>query len=226
MKTFFGAALLVATAAIAGPARAADLPAANYYSAPAPLSGFNWMGPYLGANVGYEWGNVSHNPTNPSGIAGGIEAGYNWQFGQFVTGVETDIQASAASDTFAPWQFTNPWFGTLRGRAGVAFDRALIYATGGFAFGNPKYSMTMSDTFGYTAAGSSNSNSTGWVLGGGLEYMLMPKWSLKGEYQYLHFGTNTINATEFLAGAATSFAVNTSSTSNFHTVRVGLNYHF
>jgi len=52
MRTIFGAALLVAAAAMAGPARAADLPAASYYSAPAPLSGFSWMGPYLGANVG------------------------------------------------------------------------------------------------------------------------------------------------------------------------------
>ena len=56
MKTLFGVALLVATAAMAGPARAADLPAASYYTAPAPLSGFSWVGPYLGANIGYEWG--------------------------------------------------------------------------------------------------------------------------------------------------------------------------
>jgi outer membrane immunogenic protein len=185
-------------------------------------------------------GSGNFGSRNMSGGFGGIQAGYNWQNGSFVFGPEADIQWSGIKGSSAatlPYlsgvntitvntSGSLTWFGTLRGRAGVAFDRALIYATGGFAFGNPKYSMTMSDTFGYTAAGSSNSNSTGWVLGGGLEYMLMPKWSLKGEYQYLHFGTNTINATEFLAGAATSYAVNTSSTSNFHTVRVGLNYHF
>ena len=136
MRTMLGAALLVATAAMAGPARAADLPAPGYYTAPAPLSGFSWMGPYLGANIGYEWGDVSNNPTKPSGIAGGIEAGYNWQFGQFVTGIETDIQASAASDTFAPWQFTNPWFGTLRGRAGVAIGNVLVFGTAGLAYGS------------------------------------------------------------------------------------------
>jgi outer membrane immunogenic protein len=119
MKIFFGAAFLVAAAAIAGPARAADLPAANYYSAPAPLSGFNWMGPYLGANVGYEWGNVSHNPTNPSGIAGGIEAGYNWQFGQFVTGVETDIQASV-------WHLARPRRRRHRQCAGVRQRRSRL----------------------------------------------------------------------------------------------------
>jgi outer membrane immunogenic protein len=185
-------------------------------------------------------GSGSFGSRNMSGGFGGIQAGYNWQNGSFVFGPEADIQWSGIKGSSAatlPYISAGNtitvntsgslnWFGTLRGRAGVAFDRALIYATGGFAFGNPKYSMTMTDTFAFTAAGSSNSNSTGWVLGGGLEYMLMPQWSLKGEYQYLHFGTNTINATEFLAGAATAFAVNTSSTSNFHTVRVGLNYHF
>src|SRR4029077_16228125 len=99
MKTIFGAALVAVTAAT-GAARAADLPAANYYAAPAALSGFSWMGPYLGAKIGYEWGDVTHNPTRPSGIFGGIQAGYNWQFGQLVDGGETDIQASAASATF------------------------------------------------------------------------------------------------------------------------------
>src|ERR1700733_2498209 len=159
MRTIFGAALLLATAAIAGPARAADLPAAGYYSAPAPLSGFSWMGPYLGANLGYEWGEVSNNPTKPSGIFGGIQAGYNWQFGQFVTGIETDIQASAASDTFAPWQFSNAWFGTLPGRPCVALGNVLLFATAGLA-----YCTLNVDSPGNL---SETRTSPGWAVGAG-----------------------------------------------------------
>jgi len=175
---------------------------------------------------------------NNGGFFGG-QAGYNWQNGSLVFGPEADIQWSGikgSSNATLPYISgvntitTNTsgsltWFGTLRGRIGVAFDRALVYATGGLALGNAKYSMTMSDTFNYNAAGSTNSNSAGWVLGGGLEYMLMPQWSVKGAYQYISFGTKTINAPE-VGGVNPNYAINTSAKSNFQTVRVGLNYHF
>ena len=127
------AALLVMVAG--GAASAADLPHPSYYTATAPLSAYSWTGPYLGGNLGYEWGATSNNPTRPSGFAGGAEAGYNWQTGQLVFGGEADIQLSGASDTFAPWKFSNPWFGTMRGRAGYAVSNFLIYGTAGVAFG-------------------------------------------------------------------------------------------
>ena len=206
MRTTLGAALLVATAAITGPARAADLPAAGYYSAPAPLSGFSWMGPYLGANLGYEWGEVSNNPTKPSGIFGGIQAGYNWQFGQFVTGIETDIQASAASDTFAPWQFSNPWFGTLRGRAGVAIGNVLLFATAGLAYGslNVDSPGNLSET----------RTSPGWAAGAGAEVGFTPHWSAKAEWLYLDLSDRTFSVT----GATNGLTANL--------LRLGVNYHF
>src|SRR6185437_12518859 len=75
---------------------------------------YSWAGPYLGGNLGYDWGDVSNNPTKPSGLAGGATAGYNWQSTQhWVFGVEGDIEATGADDTFAPWKFSNPWFGTV-----------------------------------------------------------------------------------------------------------------
>jgi outer membrane immunogenic protein len=92
------------------------------------LSAGSWVGPYLGANVGYELATVDNNPTKPSGIAGGIEAGYNWQRGQFVFGGEADFQLSGADATVAPWQFSNPWFGTVRGRAGSPSTTSLSTA--------------------------------------------------------------------------------------------------
>ena len=57
------------------------------------------------------------------------------QFGQFVFGAETDLQVSGADDTFASWKFSNPWFGTLRGRAGVAMNNVMFYGTLGLAYG-------------------------------------------------------------------------------------------
>ena len=66
---------------------------------------------------------------DPSGVAGGVQVGYNWQRGQFVFGGETDLQVSDADDRFASWKFSNPWFGTLRARAGFAMNNVLLYGT-------------------------------------------------------------------------------------------------
>src|SRR5207237_7004504 len=119
----------VATAAVAaGTATAADLPRGPAYYPPA-VSAYSWTGLYAGLNLGYEWGKVTNSSIDPSGVAGGGQIGYNWQIGQFVFGGETDIQASAADDTFAPYKFSNPWFGTLRGRAGFAINNILLYGT-------------------------------------------------------------------------------------------------
>ena len=118
-------------------ARAADLSYAPRapYTVNQPLNAYSWAGPYLGANLGYAWGSVDNNPTKPSGFSGGAQAGYNWQTGPWVFGVEGDIEATGATDTFAPWKFSNPWFGTLRGRAGYALSNILFYGTGGLASG-------------------------------------------------------------------------------------------
>src|SRR4029077_6438695 len=104
-------------------AEAADLYAPRApYTVNQPLNAYSWAGPYLGGNLGYQWGSVSNNPTKPSGFAGGVQAGYNWQNRPRVVGVEGDLQATGADDTFAPWKFSNPWFGTVRGRAGYALN--------------------------------------------------------------------------------------------------------
>ncbi|MGC2070107.1 MAG: outer membrane beta-barrel protein [Pseudolabrys sp.] len=135
MKTKF-MAILVAAVAAAGTAAAADLPRgpAPYYYPPPAI--YNWTGFYAGLNLGYEWGKVTNFSGDPSGIAGGGQLGYNWQVGQFVFGAETDIQVSGADDTFAPWKFSNPWFGTLCGRAGYAINNVLLFASAGLAYGN------------------------------------------------------------------------------------------
>jgi outer membrane immunogenic protein len=119
-------------------ARAADLYGSRApYTVNQRFDDRSWAGFYLGANLGYAWGSVANNPAKPSGVAGGVQAGYNWQqlASPWVFGVEGDIQANAAEETFAPWKFSNPWFGTLRGRVGYAFDNVLFFGTGGLAFG-------------------------------------------------------------------------------------------
>lgn len=157
---------------------AADLPRQSYYPPQAaPVApGYNWTGGYAGVNIGYQWGGTDNNPTRPSGVAGGLQLGYNFQSGQFVFGGETDLQVSGSDDTFAPWKFSNPWFGTIRARAGVAWNSFLIYATGGFAYGGVK---------GEIPGLSETKTHGGWTAGGGVEVGLNSHWSAKAEYLYI-----------------------------------------
>jgi outer membrane immunogenic protein len=203
MKIIAGATLWLGMGAAAF---AADLPVPNYYSVPATIAPNSWAGPYLGGNIGYEWGSISHNRTKPSGLAGGIEAGYNWQIGQFVIGAETDIQDSGAADTVAPWQFSNPWFGTLRGRAGIAFGNVLAFGTAGLAYGE----VTA------TSAGNLSEPHTGigWTGGAGLEVGFAPRWSAKVEYLYVDLASHNYS----LTGTSSGLAANL--------LRLGVNYHF
>lgn len=207
MKRFVvGAAALVAAGWTAS-AEAADL---NYgqrapYTVNQPLNAYSWAGPYLGGNIGYEWGSVDNNPAKPSGFVGGVQAGYNFQNGPFVFGVEGDIQATGADDTFAPWKFSNPWFGTLRGRAGYAFSNVLFYGTAGLAFGELR-----AQTFGWTESHTS----AGWTIGAGAEVGLAPNWSAKLEYLYIDLSTSQFAITGVSNGYSASV------------VRAGVNYHF
>jgi outer membrane immunogenic protein len=203
-----GAAALIA-AGWTMTAQAADLPYGTRapYTVNQPLNVYSWAGPYLGGNLGYEWGSVDNNPTKPSGFVGGIQAGYNWQAGSpWVFGVEGDIQATGASDTFAPWKFSNPWFGTLRGRAGYALNNVLFYGTGGLAFGELR-----GQTFGLTETHTN----IGWTLGVGAEVGLGQGWSAKIEYLYVDLNDSNFTT---ITGVSNG--------SQFGLVRAGVNYHF
>jgi outer membrane immunogenic protein len=205
-KTLF-AASLTAMAVAAGAAVAADLPRgqAPYYSAPAMSGLYNWSGPYAGLNIGYEWGKVTNTTGEPSGLMGGGQVGYNWQSGQFVFGAETDIQLSGADDTFAPWKFANPWFGTLRGRAGVAFNNVLLYATLGLAYGELKGTFLALDE---------TKTEVGWAGGVGAEYGFTPNWSARVEYLYMDLASRSFSIT------------GTDNGLHANMLRLGVNYHF
>ena len=186
-------------------ARAADLPYRAPYTVNQPLNAYSWAGPYLGGTLGYEWGSVSRNPTKPSGFVGGVTAGYNWQTGSWVFGIEGDIQATGADDTFAPWKFSNPWFGTVRGRAGYAFSNILVYGTAGLAFGELR-----GQTFGLTETHTN----AGWTAGVGAEVGFAPHWSAKIEYLYVDLSDSAFAIT----GVSNGYRSNM--------IRAGVNYHF
>jgi len=207
MKRFISCAAAAIAAGSTPSARAADLPYGSRapYTVNQPLNIYSWAGPYLGANLGYAWGSVDNNQTKPSGFSGGAQAGYNWQTGQWVFGVEGDIQATGAEDTFAPWKFSNPWFGTVRGRAGYALSNILFYGTGGLAFGELR-----GETFGL----SESHTNAGWTAGVGAEFGFAQNWSAKIEYLYVDLANSGFTIT----GVSNGY--------RFGTVRAGVNYHF
>ena len=210
MKKFVAGAVALVALGWTLSAQAADM---NYggrapYTVNQPLNAYSWAGPYLGANLGYAWGSVHNNLTKPSGVAGGVQAGYNWQTGQtgpFVFGVEGDIQATGADDTFAPWKFSNPWFGTVRGRVGYAFNNIMFFGTGGLAFGELR-----GETFGL----SESHTKAGWTVGAGAEFGLSQNWSAKVEYLYVDLANQHFTIT------------GTSNGYRFGLLRAGLNYRF
>jgi outer membrane immunogenic protein len=205
MKKCILAIAAAAATIAAGAAFAADLPRGPqpYYTSPSSV--YNWSGFYAGVNLGYEWGKITSSNIEPSGIAGGAQAGYNWQSGQFVFGGETDIQGSAADDTFAPYKFSNPWFGTLRARAGWAFNNILAYGTFGLAYGGVNGELN-----GLTE----DKTQLGWTIGAGAEIGLTANWSAKVEYLYMDLGSRSYSITGTDNGLQSSV------------LRLGLNYHF
>ena len=212
-----GVALSVATAA-----SAADMQARPYTKAPpaAVVAVYNWSGFYIGAMGGYGW-----DSGNSSGGFGGGTVGYNWQLpaSPFVFGIEVDAAGASIKDSLtadigggilATEELKINSFGSVTGRAGFAWDAALIYAKGGFAWANRR------DAVSIPALGASFSDSqthTGYTIGGGLEYLFTPNWSAKGEYMFTSLGSKTYN----LGGDLFD-----SGTVDFHTIKVGVNYHF
>jgi len=198
------------------PAGAADL--APYAKAPAVVAINNWTGFYLGAMGGYAQENSSGIGSLKGGFAGGT-AGYNWQTGNLVFGIEADAAWSDIGATIGTPGLVTVTdrirdTGSVRGRIGYAFDQVLVYGTGGYAWADNRISAT---ALGLTFADSRFHS--GWAAGAGVEVMFAPKWSVKAEYLYKSFGSQTYFAGLFPPGFTTG-------TLNLNTVQVGVNYHF
>ena len=222
----------VAAGLLSTSAFAADLP--NRKTAPvAPVTyvaPFTWTGFYVGLNAGYGWSSGTDvtvtgggattlfSGGDEGGFTGGAQAGYNFQTGAIVFGLETDIQYAdfGGGRTFAPSLVTTDsgsYWGSVRGRLGFAADRALFYVTGGLAYGDIGESV-----FG------NNDVRVGWTLGGGVEYAFTNNWTAKVEGLYVNIDRGN------KAGAITTngivYTATQSSDSAFGVVRAGLNYKF
>jgi outer membrane immunogenic protein len=201
-------------------ASAADL-ARPVYKAPAPVVvAYNWTGLYGGLNIGYGWGEAQFGGfgnIKPAGVFGGGQIGYNWQGAgsPWVVGVEVDsVFANLkddASDGVDSVSSKLDYFGTLRGRIGYAFDRALVYGTGGLAWGHNK--VTAAEVG--LGSVSESKNHVGWTVGAGLEWALVNNWTAKVEYLYVDLGSKN-----YFGAAGADVDVTA------HTAKLGVNYRF
>jgi outer membrane immunogenic protein len=274
-RWLMGAAAAALTAAGAISAQAADLPTTK--APPAPVfvpPPFTWTGFYVGVNAGGIWStggaasttvfangfpflttafpNANINNSN-TGFIGGGQAGYNWQTGAFVLGVETDFDGSTLSrsrsvigPTFA--DLINPsindfftangkasldWLGSTRGRVGFVAtpdNRLMFYGTGGVAYGGGSADLNIFDAnHGFFWSGSTSGSRVGWVAGGGVEYAWTNNIIIGAEYLYFDLGSKYLTTVPNVA--ASNFfgaAVFTSTKINFDAsvVRARISYKF
>jgi outer membrane immunogenic protein len=208
MKKTLLATVSLGTLGLAAPALAADLPI--YAKAPAVVAPvYDWSGFYVGAFGGYGYGN--HNLNNALGPAGfanftvnyssqgaiaGGEAGYNWQSGNIVVGLEGDYAwagikgddgfTSTNAAGLASNDATNlRWAATVRGRGGVAVDRLLLFFTGGWAYGDLQHTSTDP----VAGIDQFDNRRSGLTAGAGLAYAITNNVIGKFEYRYYDFGT-------------------------------------
>jgi outer membrane immunogenic protein len=232
---------------------AADLPAGTIVTkAPAAALAYRWTGCYLGANVG---GGVDHenftnvNPNRlpnfdlgsqrAAGAIGGGQIGCDYQAGNWVFGGQVMAVAAGlhGSNHVVPNpgdpQFPNIFdlssrissLATATARLGYAIQpQTLLYARGGGAWmrSNLDYTITgMGMTFPFSAAQSR----AGWTVGGGIEFLVAPNWSLFAEYNHMDFGTDTLN-TQGLGVAAGSPPEPIRVSHRIDTATFGVNYRF
>jgi outer membrane immunogenic protein len=252
---------------MAAAAAAADMPVPY---TKAPPREFSWTGLYIGGNAG--WLQLEDNgypfcldPTGAmqgpgcdivpggqmgaNGFFGGGQAGYNWQAGKLVLGIEADMQGvslKASENIPGPFAVVSPfpintgpanftatesltWFGTLRGRFGVAFDRLLIYMTGGLAMGG--VDVTQAHNFQpapplvpvqYPSNTSRVLN--GWTFGGGVEWAFLDRWSVKAEGGYYDLGTIQTSSASVPAGIGAGFLLGKTFETRGAFARAGVNF--
>lgn len=219
-------------------AMAADMPARGAFKAPvlvAPVP--TWAGFYAGAHAGYGWADFEASDVDPvfavlidedlnhkpNGGVFGVHAGYNFQVGSFVFGVEADgsyatIEGDVLYDfpllggTFTDQQTSKiDALFSARGRIGYAFGPALVYATGGIAAARVETTFSAS-LLGQSLSTSDEAWHVGYTVGGGLEYKFDQSWSARVEYLYADLGEEMHTVEPFEL--------------TLNVVRVGLTYHF
>lgn len=240
------AGTLALTVALAVPAAAADLP--RRVAAPqafTPVAVFTWTGFYAGVTAGAGFGggggsftDATYGTVTPgsrdAAFLGGGQIGYNYQFtpgSGLVIGAEADIQGTtfghAPSGLVGTTTFTDvgpslDWFGTVRGRIGYAFDRFLVYGTGGFAYGGGSRPATASVYTG-TLPGTFR---TGWTAGGGIDYAITERLSARIEALYVGLDRNGGSGGLVYDAGTNAYVGLGKPKAEFGVVRAGLNYRF
>lgn len=217
---------------------------------------YNWTGFYVGINGGSGSGTYLQDPAqtgpfggelaaiSPKGWFYGVQAGYNKQYGKLVVGLETDFQfsriggsrtidwcpgcfGSSASET---QKVEMPWFGTTRARLGFTpWERVLVYATGGIAYGkvtmtdeyNYNYSYYPGYSYAYNYKTVSSGFGVGPVYGVGIEWAFADNWTAKAEYLHTDLG---LNKTSLTCTYCTPYVASTRLQENL--MRGGINYKF
>jgi len=223
-------------------ALAADLPQRPVYKTPMlpPAPIYNWTGCYVGANIGGAWGTLDVTDVNTgatasphnSGFAGGGQIGCDYQMSQWVFGIRNIIDGTSISNgaTISDGVFSGTvnshlrWFDALTARGGYLVQpNVLLYAQGGAAW--TSWNVTAFNTAGAQVAEISGGNRTGWTVGGGVEWMFVPHWSLFAEFNYMGFGTRSNAASVCVAGVGCTTDT-FSAKANLRNALVGVNYKF
>jgi outer membrane immunogenic protein len=239
--------IIIATAAFVvlttGRAMAADMPVP--YGAPAPIPIYNWTGFYVGAHIGGGWnGNdwfedgttsgsggfappgFQDGTVNASGFLAGGQAGFDYQTGWAVWGIQADgswadIKGSAGcfGEVFGTTQSCNQSvhaLGTITGRVGLAYNNFLVYFLSGAAWEHEQLQNTCAGC-GPPPTVSVSDLTWGWTIGVGFEYAFARDWSAFLQYNFIDFGTRDLS----FGG---SFSENIAE--NVNVVKVGVNYRF
>jgi outer membrane immunogenic protein len=203
------------------------------------LRSLTWTGCYIGGNIGGGWASKSSTDAagavtgvvgadlgshTADGFIGGGQVGCDYQAGFWVVGVQGMFEGSdmKGSNTDPSGLFvvntSIPWFATVTGRIGfTASPAVLVYAKGGGAWVRDDYTL---GSFAGTALATASPTTSGWTVGGGVEWSFAANWSAFAEYNYLDFGTPGVTFTSSMGG----FPVNIKQ--NINSFMVGLNYRF
>jgi outer membrane immunogenic protein len=179
------------------------------------------------------------------GFLAGLTLGYNQKMGvSFVAGIEADIAYTAIDGgtsgtitgpglgVFDPVTVTSSmshemdWFGTVRARAGwLASQQMLVYVTGGLAYADLETRASGTATAGLvgpvTVSAKRSNWTAGWTVGGGMEWLLGNKTTLKGEYLYYDLNDTSVTVAGTAFGGSGSATYKNENTG--HIVRMGLN---
>lgn len=228
-----------------------------YTKAPVAAAVYNWTGFYIGGHVGgassksdfadvvnpitntayITVGGTDRFTVNRSGLVAGAQAGYNWQLNSIVLGVEGDlgylggegsqISVAPGANGEVVGEARGGLYATFRGRIGLAVDRLLVFATGGVIGVNTGARVT--DQFAPTTLLTNRQGfRAGWTAGGGVEYAIAQKWTLKADYLYYDLGTERLTGEMVIngvpQGAPNFYSWDVKNTG--HIGRVGVNYMF